>query len=631
VIDISLDKQVSDSTPNVGNTVTFTLVIANGGPNTATNIDVTDVIPDGYTYVAASIVGGDSNDDANPATTGLTWTINSLASGASTNLTYQATVNASGSYNNYAQVIDHTETDSDSTPGDDSTTEDDDDTVIVNPVPPSLPSVFDKELIDSSHIHTSNPEVAIGEILTYEASLTLSPGILLGARLEDVLDRGLAYLDCVSISAPLTLTTSIPGGFSQICDNPVVEASPSSSTAPEDQGRKITFDFGTLTNNSSGDVTLTVQYRVVVLNNPYNIRGVALNNLAIWYWSSGTLFDTATPVIITEPDLSVSKDAAPTIVVPGSNVQFTIAIQHTSASDTDAFDLVLTDVIPSGLTFVSGSLDCSLGVQDPDVCAYSPSTNTLTAQWTTTAGFTLTGGNAVITFEGLVGNVSAGTEITNIVFLEWSSLPGDVSSPQSTHNEQSTERFYDPPDPTNVYGAEGSISILVPGLPDTGFAPGENTERTGSRSEMGYYDVGGLSLEIPSLGQYVPIVGVPNRDGEWDLDWLENQAGYLNGTAYPTWEGNTVITAHVFLANGLPGPFYNLDQLRWGDQITIHAYGLEYVYEVQEVRWVLPNSTTPYQHEDLDWITLITCKGFDEQTADYRYRSVVRAVLTQIH
>ncbi len=44
VVDVSLDKQVNDDTPNVGDTVTFTLVVANGGPSTATNIDVTDVI-----------------------------------------------------------------------------------------------------------------------------------------------------------------------------------------------------------------------------------------------------------------------------------------------------------------------------------------------------------------------------------------------------------------------------------------------------------------------------------------------------------------------------------------------------------------------------------------------------------
>ncbi|MDX1406993.1 MAG: DUF11 domain-containing protein, partial [Saprospiraceae bacterium] len=70
LVDVSLDKQVNDATPDVGDTVTFTLVIANGGPSTATNIDVTDAVPIGYTYVAASITGGDTNDDTDPAGTG---------------------------------------------------------------------------------------------------------------------------------------------------------------------------------------------------------------------------------------------------------------------------------------------------------------------------------------------------------------------------------------------------------------------------------------------------------------------------------------------------------------------------------------------------------------------------------
>ena len=34
-----------------------------------------------------------------------------------------------------------------------------------------------------------------------------------------------------------------------------------------------------------------------------------------------------------------------------------------------------------------------------------------------------------------------------------------------------------------------------------------------------------------------------------------------------------VLTAHVYLANGLPGPFANLNELKYGDQIIIHAYG----------------------------------------------------------
>jgi uncharacterized repeat protein (TIGR01451 family) len=201
LIDISLDKQISDTTPDVGSTVTFTLVIANGGPSTATNIDVTDVIPDGYTYVAASITGGDSNDDTNPATTGLTWTINSLASGASTNLTYQATVLASGTYDNYAQVMDHTESDTDSTPGDDSTTEDDDDTVTVTPVP-IIDISLDKQISDS----TPN----IGSAVTFTLVIANGgPSTATNIDVTDVIPDGYTYV-----------AASITGGDSNDDTNP---------------------------------------------------------------------------------------------------------------------------------------------------------------------------------------------------------------------------------------------------------------------------------------------------------------------------------------------------------------------------------------------------------------------------
>lgn len=67
LIDTSLDKQVSDDTPDIGSTVTFSLVVANAsGRSTATNVDVNDVLPNGYAYVPGSITGGDVRNDNNP-------------------------------------------------------------------------------------------------------------------------------------------------------------------------------------------------------------------------------------------------------------------------------------------------------------------------------------------------------------------------------------------------------------------------------------------------------------------------------------------------------------------------------------------------------------------------------------
>jgi uncharacterized repeat protein (TIGR01451 family) len=135
LIDISLDKQVSDDTPDIGSTVTFSLVVANAsGRSTATNVDVTDVLSNGYAYVPGSIAGGNVRNDNNPNTTGLTWTINSLDPGTSTTLTYQAVILGGASmYDNYAEINDADQPDIDSTPGNGSSNEDDNDTQVVTP------------------------------------------------------------------------------------------------------------------------------------------------------------------------------------------------------------------------------------------------------------------------------------------------------------------------------------------------------------------------------------------------------------------------------------------------------------------------------------------------------------------
>jgi uncharacterized repeat protein (TIGR01451 family)/gliding motility-associated-like protein len=85
--DLSILKTVDNSTPYVGDDVTFTITVTNLGPNAATNADVTDLLPNGYTYVSHTVSSG-SYDDV----TGL-WTIGTVTFPGSEVLTITATVN----------------------------------------------------------------------------------------------------------------------------------------------------------------------------------------------------------------------------------------------------------------------------------------------------------------------------------------------------------------------------------------------------------------------------------------------------------------------------------------------------------------------------------------------------------
>jgi LPXTG-site transpeptidase (sortase) family protein len=167
-------------------------------------------------------------------------------------------------------------------------------------------------------------------------------------------------------------------------------------------------------------------------------------------------------------------------------------------------------------------------------------------------------------------------------------------------------------------------------LPATGFPPGVQIRLTIQPRALAYQDYGEMSLEIPSLEIQITIAGVPKSGSGWDVRWLGGQAGYLEGTAFPTWPGNTGLAGHTTLADGSPGPFAGIDALKWGDQVIIHAWGQRYIYEVRQNSLVLPNEIQSLRHEELSWVTLITCQGYDELSGEYRWRRIVRAVLVAV-
>jgi LPXTG-site transpeptidase (sortase) family protein len=160
-------------------------------------------------------------------------------------------------------------------------------------------------------------------------------------------------------------------------------------------------------------------------------------------------------------------------------------------------------------------------------------------------------------------------------------------------------------------------------LPKTGFSPQHVTVLSAQPAEKAYADLGGLWLEIPSQMVQMPIVGVPQTDGEWDVSWLGNQAGWLSSTAFPTWAGNSVLNGHVYDSYGKPGPFVRLNKLGWGDKVIVHAWGAQYVYEVRQVMQVGPGAiSSVIRHEELPWVTLITCSGYDKASNSFKYRWV---------
>lgn len=165
-------------------------------------------------------------------------------------------------------------------------------------------------------------------------------------------------------------------------------------------------------------------------------------------------------------------------------------------------------------------------------------------------------------------------------------------------------------------------------LPETGFAPHGAASLPAQQVE---YAATSMELAIPSLNVHATVVGVPLVDGNWDVSWLGTQVGHLEGTAWPTWVGNSVLTGHVWDADNTPGIFAGLGSLAYGDHIEIHADGRVYVYEVRSSRLVSPKNLSVLAADDgYAWLTLLTCEGFDPADNEYSYRRAVSAVLVEV-
>ena len=167
-------------------------------------------------------------------------------------------------------------------------------------------------------------------------------------------------------------------------------------------------------------------------------------------------------------------------------------------------------------------------------------------------------------------------------------------------------------------------------LPGTGFAPGAVTSLPGQPADLRYSSEV-LMLEIPAINVRMAVVGVPQSGKGWDVTWLGSGAGWLNGTAYPTWLGNSVITGHVWDAYNNPGPFAQVKTLKYSDEVRIHAGGQVYVYSVRENRVVQPDDTqSVLKHEEKAWVTLLTCEDYNARLDSYANRRIVRAVLVKV-
>lgn len=161
VADLAVTKTVDDPTPNLGDTVRFTIGVTNNGTGNATVVQIADALPAGVTFVAASATQGSYD-----AGSGV-WYIGNLANGAAATLSLDVSVDndaPQGSITNTASVLSLSQFDPNA--GNDSAS------ATITPRRPVLRMDKTSLVLDDPYNGTVNPKAIPGATVRYDIVVT---------------------------------------------------------------------------------------------------------------------------------------------------------------------------------------------------------------------------------------------------------------------------------------------------------------------------------------------------------------------------------------------------------------------------------------------------------------------------
>ena len=315
--DLSLTKTVDDSNPNVGQQVTFNISVMNDGPDAASAIDIRDTLPSGLTFVSASPGSGTFN-----SSTGV-WSVPTLAANGSATLAIQANVDNIGDKTNTAEILTSSQNDPDSTPGNNDPTEDDQASAVLSP-----------ELVDlalSKVVDEANPNV--GDTIAYTLSLTNDgPSTATGVQVTDLLPAALSFASAL----PSIGTYNASNGIWEV-----------GSVAP---GATPTLVINATVGDTEG---VTNSAEVTAIDQP-DSDSTPGNDIAGEDDQASVAFNTQIA------DLSLTKTVDNETPGRDDPVNFTLTLSN--AGPSTATDVVVSDLLPAGLRFVSANP--SIGTYD---------------------------------------------------------------------------------------------------------------------------------------------------------------------------------------------------------------------------------------------------------------------------
>jgi uncharacterized repeat protein (TIGR01451 family) len=298
---LSISKTPDGGSVVAGSPISFTITVHNGGPGGATNVDIDDTLPAGFTWA-------ENPDKAECAISSgaLHCDIASLANGASFSVTLSAPTTAQ----DCGKVTNHATADADNN----AEISDDGDVTV------TCPDV-------SVEKTTSTPHVSAGDTVSY--SLTVTAG-------------------GTGNSTNVTLTDTLPTGVNWNAPGGADGGSCSISSGV------LHCSFGTMAPGAEKHVTLTATAGTGAcpsINNSATVSSAA---------DVDSSNNSAGPVQITVdcPDVSILKVAKDDPISAGDPAQFNITVSNLGPGT--AKDVNVIDPLPAGITWSEDSSYCSI-------------------------------------------------------------------------------------------------------------------------------------------------------------------------------------------------------------------------------------------------------------------------------
>jgi uncharacterized repeat protein (TIGR01451 family) len=283
--DLVVAKSVNNPTPYIGTNVVFTLVVTNNGPSPATGVVVSDLLPDGYTYVSDD--GGGTYDDGSGI-----WTVGNLAATATATLEITATVNLTGSYENTATVSGEEE---DPVPGNNTDSE--------TTAPLASADLEVNKSVD-------NPTPTVGGTVVFTLVVT---------------NNGL------SAATGIIVNDQLPSGYTYVSDNGGGAYIPATGV----------WTIGNLA--AGGNATLNITATVNATGDYQNTATVSGNE---YDPVPGNNTDSETPVPVPIADLAITKaDDSPVVI--GEYLIYTVTVTNNGPST--AQNVQITDNLDANL------------------------------------------------------------------------------------------------------------------------------------------------------------------------------------------------------------------------------------------------------------------------------------------